>query len=204
MGPGNKKAAIVLASGVSKRFGPDNKLTMPLEGKSIIEKTIEHLEQSNIDEIITVTGHQGGLVRRALQNHNTIFIKNPDYSKGLGTSIHAGILSLGMDVGAALIVLGDMPFVDPETVNLLLGAHENRKGKLIFVPTYRRKRGNPVLWDKALFPELLSLRPGHGGKKIIKEKPEFVQEINVGDDGILIDIDLPKDLKWALSCMDAP
>jgi molybdenum cofactor cytidylyltransferase len=187
--------AIVLASGVSKRFGPGNKLTMSLSGKSIIEKTIERLEQSNIDGITTVIGYQGQLVRRALKNHNINFIENPDYSRGMGTSIHAGILSLGIDVGAALIVLGDMPFVDPETVNLLLRAHKNRTGKSVFVPTYNGKRGNPVLWDKDLFPELLSLRPGHGGKKFMKECPKFVQEINVCDDGILVDIDLQEDLK---------
>ncbi|MCH8321530.1 MAG: nucleotidyltransferase family protein [Proteobacteria bacterium] len=187
--------AIVLASGVSKRFGPGNKLIMSLSGKSIIEKTVERLEQSNIDEITTVIGYQGQLVRRALKNHNTTFIENPDYSKGMGTSIHAGILSLERDVEAALIVLGDMPFVDPETVNLLLRAHENKNEKLIFVPTYNGKRGNPVLWDKALFPELLSLKPGHGGNKIMKECPKFVQEINIYDDGILVDIDLHKDLK---------
>lgn len=195
MNLGRKRVAIVLASGVSKRFGPGNKLTISLSGKSIIEKTVERLEQSNIDEITTVIGYQGQLVRRALKNHNTIFIENPDFSKGIGTSIHAGILSLERDVGAALIVLGDMPFVDPETVNLLLRAHENKNEKLIFVPTHNCKRGNPVFWDKALFPELLSLRPDHGGKKIMKECPKFVQEINVCDDGILVDIDLHKDLK---------
>ncbi len=195
MGPGNKRVAIVLASGASKRFGPENKLLMSVGGKSIIEATIENLEQSNIDGIITVTGHQGGLVRRALQNHDTIFINNPDYARGQGTSIYAGILSLGIDFGAALIVLGDMPFVDPKTVNLLLRAHENSKGKLIFIPTYRHKRGNPVLWDKKLFPELLKLAPDQGGKKIFHENPEFVKEINVGSGGILVDIDLPKDLR---------
>lgn len=195
MEPGNKKVAIVLASGVSRRFGPENKLMMPIGGKSIIEATIENLEQSDIDGIITVTGHQGTVVRRALKNHDTIFIDNPDYAKGFGTSIHAGISSLGGDAGAALIVLGDMPFVEPETINLLLRAHENSQGKLIFIPTYRGKRGNPVLWDKTLFPELLKLAPDQGGKKVIRENPDFVKEIEVGSGGILVDIDLPKELK---------
>lgn len=195
MEPGNKKVAIVLASGVSKRFGSENKLMMPIDGKSIIEATIENLEQSDIDRIITVTGHQGGRVRRALKNHDTIFIDNPDYAKGFGTSIHAGISSLGVDVAAVLIVLGDMPFVGPKTINLILRAHENSKGKLIFIPTYRGKRGNPVLWDKTLFPELLKLASDQGGKKIFHENPEIVKEINVGSGGILVDIDLPKELK---------
>jgi len=191
--------AIVLASGVSRRFGPENKLTMPLKGKSLIEKTIEALEQSNIDEIITVIGHQGGRIQRALQNHDTIFIKNPDYSKGMGTSIHAGVSSLKGDAGAALVVLGDMPFVAPETINLLLRAHENSKKKLIFVPTYKEKRGNPVLWDRSLFSELLKFAPSHGGKRFIIDNPGIVQEVKVTDRGILVDIDLPKDLAQTLT-----
>jgi len=194
LNPSKKRVAIVLASGVSRRFGPKNKLTTLLKGKSIIEKTTEALEQSNIEEIVTVIGHQGGRIQRVLQNHDTIFIKNPVYAKGMGTSIHAGIASLKGDVGAALIVLGDMPFVAPETINLLLEAHENSKEHLIFVPTYKGERGNPVLWDNALFPELLKLAPGLGGKQLIIDHPEFVKEVNVSDRGILVDIDSQHDI----------
>ena len=53
------------------------------------------------------------------------------------------------------------------------------------------KRGNPFLWAARFIPEMFDIKGDVGAKPLIGEYPELVVEVEMQDDGVLIDVDTP-------------
>jgi molybdenum cofactor cytidylyltransferase len=121
-------------------------------------------------------------------------VHNPEYADGLSTSLRRGISALPDDIEGALVVLGDMPHVTTADMERVLSAFDPVEGREICVPVYRGKRGNPVLWSRRLFPEILELRGDVGARHFIGEYEDWVCEVDMPGPGVLTDVDLPEDL----------
>lgn len=186
-------AAIVLAAGRSTRFGA-NKLLQPLGGKPIIRHTVEAIVASKVDAVRVVTGNDADLVKAALADLPITFVDNLDFSTGLSASLICGVKSLPMNCDGAVVVLGDMPFLRPGVVDGLIDSFAPEVGRAICVPVYQGRRGLPVLWARRFFPEILQLKGDAGAKQLMALHGDLVYELEVGDDGIHIDIDTPEDL----------
>lgn len=148
-------------------------------------------EAAGVSRRFLVTGHEAAAVR-ALAGAAQV-IENPDYRLGLSTSIRAGLAALPDDVGAAFIMLGDMPRVRPETLERLVAACAVDPS-LAFVPVFEGRWGNPVLVRRALFPSLMQLHGDQGARKLLEASREVVREIPVDDPGVLADFDTPEAL----------
>jgi molybdenum cofactor cytidylyltransferase len=94
----------------------------------------------------------------------------------------------------ALIVLGDMPSVTPALLYTLIAAFDPGEGRAICVATHAGKRGNPVLWARRFFPEMMAIEGDVGAKHIMAANDELVCEVEAPDDAPLIDIDTKEDL----------
>jgi len=189
-------AAIILAAGRSTRMGLRNKLLAKLPGgETMIQRTAANVIASAASPVLVITGHQEKEIRAALAGQPLRFIHAPDYADGLAASLHTGIAALSTDIQAALICLGDMPLVPPATINRLLAAFDPAEGRDIIIPTYDGQRGNPVLWSRRFFPELLKLQGDAGARQILHLHMEHVVEIPVEDDTILRDFDTPETLE---------
>jgi molybdenum cofactor cytidylyltransferase len=129
-----------------------------------------------------------------LQGRPVSIVHNPDYEKGLSTSLRCGIAALPADADAALVCLGDMPKIEAGLLDRLIQAFNPVEGRAICVPTWRGKRGNPVLWGRQFFPEMAGLTGDVGAKHLMAEHPELVVEVAAGDDGVLADVDTPEAL----------
>ncbi|NQU61503.1 MAG: nucleotidyltransferase family protein [Rhodospirillales bacterium] len=186
-------AGIVLAAGLSKRAGPENKLLADVGGRPMIARVIETVGNSGLDPVIVVTGHQAVEVRRVIGGLGVQVQENPDYEQGMGTSIKCGIEALPGDIDGAVICLGDMPEIKPETIQRLVQAFDPNAGYGICVPVKDGRRGNPVLFGVEFFSSLRDLGGDHGGRKIIAAHPERVCEVAVDDEGVLVDYDAPKE-----------
>jgi molybdenum cofactor cytidylyltransferase len=186
--------AIVLAAGESRRMGPTNKLTVPVEGTPMVARVVDALEKSRVDRIVVVTGHEPGRIREALEGRNVELVHNQEYSEGIASSIRTGVAALGQDVDGALIALADMPCVGVEVLDRLIDAFTSDGELSIFIPVFGRKRGNPVLWSAEHFPELLALSGDVGGKVIWRRRSESICYVDVGSAAINIDIDTPEAL----------
>jgi len=186
-------AVVLLAAGRSSRMGPDNKLTLDFRGRPLVRWAAEAALASPAGELVVVTGHEAGLVREALAGIEARFVHNPDYADGLSTSLGAGLIALDGDVSGALIVLGDMPGVAAKDLERLIGTFDPEVGRAIIVPTYSGQRGNPVLWAKRFFPELMALQGDVGARHLIGEHGEHVAEVELGR-GVVADIDTPQAL----------
>ena len=187
-------AAIVLAAGWSARFGA-NKLLAPIEGKPIVRHAAEAALASRASPVVVVTGNTASAVTAALSGLVVEIVENQAFANGLSTSLKCGLRNVPADCDAAVILLGDMPFVRPALIDALIEAFDPANRRAICVPVRNRRRGNPVLWGRAFFPELLSLDGDAGAKRLMTRHEDVLYELEAGDDGPFIDIDTPEDLK---------
>src|SRR5687768_15832988 len=134
-------SAIVLAAGQGKRFGECKQLVR-LGDQTVLEHVLEPLRASKIDEIVVVLGAHAGAIQAEVQFEGERVILNPDHASGMSSSIHAGLRALSEDVEAVMIVLGDQPFIQRETLDLLIDASW-RHTEAAVVPVYNGLRGNP-------------------------------------------------------------
>ena len=103
--------------------------------------------------------------------------------------------ALPEDCDGAVILLGDMPDVSPALIDRLIAAFDPGEGRAICVATRHGKRGNPVLWARRFFPEMVAIEGDVGAKHLIAQYGELVCEVEADDDGPLIDIDTPQALE---------
>lgn len=185
----SRAAAVILAAGLSRRFAGENKLLAGAGGKSLIAITVGRALAQGFREVIVVTGYEDAEVRAALEGLPVRFAHNPDYAAGMGGSIAAGIAAVSQDCEAALIILGDMPAVKPETVTALIGGLNAYGEKTIAVPVHHGRRGNPVLWRRTWFADLQRLSGDIGGRPLIAAHGNAVLEVEADDPGIFFDID---------------
>jgi len=184
-------AAVVLAAGRSTRMGGPNKLTAEISGKPIARIAVEAALKSKADPVVVVTGHQRQAIMQALGDLPVRFVDNPDFAEGLSTSVKAGLSALPDDIDGAVVMLADMPQVDHVLIDKLIAAYDPDKGALVAVPVIAGKRGNPVLWSRRFFPELMTLEGDIGARHLIEKYSEAVAEVQVSGPGALIDVDTP-------------
>lgn len=172
-------------------MGDANKLLLPVDGTPMVARVVDALQQSRVQRVMVVTGHERKRIEEALSGRDVQFVHNPDYAEGIGASVRTGVASLGDDVDGALVGLGDMPWVSAEVINRLVDAFNSERELSIFIPMYGRKRGNPVLWGAQHFPELLTLTGDVGGKALFQRHPEAICYVDVESASVHIDVDTP-------------
>jgi molybdenum cofactor cytidylyltransferase len=190
-----KVAAVVLAAGRSTRMGGPNKMLAELGGKPLVRMVAEQALASKASPVIVVTGHQADEVEKALKGLNVTFVRNPDFASGLASSVKTGIGAVPTDAAGAMVCLGDMPLIDARLIDKLTGAFSPERGSLIVVPTCDGRRGNPVLWSRRFFGELMGLSGDIGGRHLVDHHSEAVVEVPVDGDGAFLDIDTPQVLE---------
>ena len=195
---GNRNvAAIILAAGRSTRMGGPNKLLAELGGKTLVRIVTEQALASKAQSVIVVTGHQAEQVEKALQGLKVKFVRNPDFAEGLASSVKAGIAAVAENADGAVICLGDMPLIDAHLIDRLIEAFAPDSGNLIAVPVSDNRRGNPVLWSRRFFHELMTLDGDIGARHLIVRHGEAVAEVPVEGFGAFLDIDTPQALEAA-------
>ena len=190
--------AIILAAGRSTRMGGPNKLLEKIDGKPLVRIVAEQALASRAESVVVVTGHQHERIEEALRGLDVGFVHNPDFAEGLATSLKAGIKAVPPSSGAALVCLGDMPLVDSKVLDRLIESFAPEKDGLIAIPVAEGRRGNPVLWSRRLFKELLTLEGDIGARHIIMKHNELVVEVPTTGVGVFLDVDTPEALADAL------
>ena len=171
------------------------KLLAEIGGMPIVRRGVEAALSSRAARVIVVTGHDAASVRDALRGLDVVIVHNPDYAEGLSTSLRKGIASVPVEMAAALVVLGDMPFVTPQLIDALSATQEANPEALIVVPVRNGQRGKPVLWHSSLFAELQGIEGDKGARELLSRHERNLVELSVSDDAVLIDIDTSEELK---------
>jgi molybdenum cofactor cytidylyltransferase len=187
-------AAVVLAAGRSTRMGGPNKLLAEIAHRPLVRIAAEAALASRAKPVIVVAGHQRSEVEKVLAGLPVEVVHNPDFADGLGTSVRAGIAAVPAEVDGAIVLLGDMPQVDARLIDRLIGAFDPDRGALVVVPTFEGKRGNPVLWSRRFFPDLMTIDGDVGARHLIGHYGEAVAEVPVEGKAALVDVDTPEAL----------
>jgi molybdenum cofactor cytidylyltransferase len=183
-------AAIVLTAGLSRRMG-QAKLLMPVGGRAIIRYVVESVLAGGVDSVWVVTGPDVEPIEAALAGFEVQIVVNPAPEEGQAGSVRTGIAALPPSVEAVLIALGDQPALAPSIIPALLAARR-ASPKLIVAPRYRDGQGNPVLFKREIFPELLRLTGDLGARPIIQKEPARVEWVDL-DLPMPPDVDTPDD-----------
>jgi molybdenum cofactor cytidylyltransferase len=192
---GRAIAAVVLAAGRSSRMGGPNKLLAEIGGKPLVRIVLDAVLASRARPVVVVTGHQRDKVEAALAGLSVKFVHNPHFADGLGTSLKAGIAALPADADGAIVCLGDMPQVDAALIDRLIGAFDPDHGALVVLPTIDGKRGNPVVWSRRFFPDLMAVEGDVGARYLIGRYTEAVAEVPLTGTAALTDVDTPEALE---------
>jgi molybdenum cofactor cytidylyltransferase len=190
---GPRIAALLLAAGKSSRMGT-NKMLEQIDGRPMVARTAQRLLSSRARPIVAVLGNEADAVDAALGRLPIERVVNPDYAEGLATSLIKGLGALPTDIDGVIVCLGDMPLITGRELDRLIGAFNPLEGRAIVVPTRRGKRGNPVLWSRQFFAEMMALSGDRGARQLIDEHADLVAEIEMDTDSVLTDIDTPEAL----------
>jgi molybdenum cofactor cytidylyltransferase len=188
-------AAVILGAGRSRRMAPHNKLLVQDKtGKTMIARVVDNVLSSNARPILVVTGHQAEQVEQAVGGRPVRYVHAEDYGDGLSASLKSGIAAVPPECAAAVVCLGDMPLVTGRMIDRLLSMYDPTEGRLIVLPTFRGKQGNPMLWDRRFFSEILQIGGDSGARFLVGKHAEFVCEVEMADDAVLRDFDTTESL----------
>jgi len=189
-------AALVLAAGSSAR-APGFKPLLPLGKGTVIEAAINVFSASGVEDIVVVTGHRADELAPMLDRLGVRQVRNETYQEGMFSSVLAGVKSLRPETDAFFLLPADMPLVRSHTITRLRKACLRTTADVIY-PVFQRLRGHPPLISANCIPAILSWdRPG-GLRSLLLRDEQTARNVDVMDEGILIDVDTAEDYQSAV------
>ena len=192
-------AAVVLAAGLSSRMGK-NKLRLELGGQTVLRRAVATAAAAGLSPILVVLGHQADRARVALAGLGCTPVVNPDYARGLNSSLRAGFRALPEGVAGAVAMLADMPFVTAPMIAALV-ERWRASGAPLAISTYGGVLAPPMLYGSALFSELCELDGEGGGKQVVKRHRGQAVEL-AWPAAALTDLDVPADVERARAALE--
>jgi molybdenum cofactor cytidylyltransferase len=192
--------AVILAAGQSSRFraggGADpTKLVAKLDGKPIVRRVVEAALAAKARPIVVVTGYARESVEAAIADCDVSIAFNPKFASGLASSLSVGLFSMPDDVVGAVVLLGDMPWIEPRLVDALIDAFVAGKGVRAALPVRQGRHGNPVVLGRELFEAAMGLKGDEGARRLIGAlNPEELAEVEASGLGVTLDVDTIEDL----------
>jgi molybdenum cofactor cytidylyltransferase len=182
-------AGIVLAAGASTRLGR-NKLFVELEGESLLRRAVRRVSSAGLDPVVVVLGHEADRARDELAGLSVVPVLNADYMQGVNSSVRAGIEAVS-EAAAAVVVLADMPFVTTAMIAALVERYRASTAPLV-ISDYGGVNAPPMLYDRSLFDELVSMQGEGCGKQVVKRHRDEALAVSWPADA-LTDLDVPED-----------
>lgn len=187
----SRVSAVILAAGESRRMGQP-KLLLPWGKTSVLGQVIETLSAAALAEMVVVTGGWRSAVEaeaaHLAQRWPVRTVFNPNYAGGeMLSSVQCGLRALPPECEAALIALGDQPQMQAWVVRKVVEAFA-QGGAALVIPSWRSRRGHPVLVARTFWNEILALSPPHTLRDLFTRLPITYVE---GDESILSDLDTP-------------
>jgi CTP:molybdopterin cytidylyltransferase MocA len=179
-------AGIILAAGESSRMGSPKAL-LEFRGETFLDRLIACFAAQCLP-VIVVVGHEPEVIRAGVRAPGkAVFVLNPEYQFGQFSSLRCGLRAVPPEAEGVIFTPVDHPNIEPATVTRLI-----ESGAAIAIPQYLGRHGHPVLFSRALIPELLSQPPDSEARTVFHRRQKEIRYIDVADAGILDDIDDPE------------
>lgn len=184
--------AIVLAAGASRRMGTAKAL-LPYGGRTFLEHILTTCRQAGLNPQVVTLGPDADKIINSIDLSSSTVVRNPDPATGPLRSLKLALGILNQTVDGALVWHVDRPQVSARTIQALLEAVQEGSAPIV-VPTYRGRRGHPVIFMRGVFDELLATPDELGARAVVRADPDRVTAVPVDDPAVLADVDTPEDL----------
>lgn len=183
--------SILLAAGLSRRFGKDNKLLADIDGVPMVRRTAQNLCNSKADRVIVVLGHEAQRVGAALNGLALETVLNDDYHNGQASSVRAGLRATRDDATGIMICLSDQPLLKAADYDALMDVFLEHPSKIV-VPLHEGKRANPVVLPGALQQEILKGDIKFACRSFIERNLNLVHLVEMNNPAYRADFDTPE------------
>lgn len=191
--PKSRLSCILLAAGMSKRMGAENKLLIEINGEPVIRRTTRLLLDYGMEEIVVVLGYQSEDVHAAIKDLPIHCVVNSDYEKGQMTSVHAGLTALTRETDGVMIFLADLLLITANDIRDIHASYEHQNANIL-VPQFQQIRGNPIIFSPVQRDSILSGEKNLGCRKLISNNPELVTVYVSTNDHVICDLDTPESM----------
>ncbi len=185
-------AAVVLAAGESSRMNGRVKQLLPWGEETLLRHAIEQTLEAGFVHVFVVLGYRADLISPTINDLPMDVIVNDRWSEGVASSVRAAVEALPGSIKAAIFVPSDQPGITAELLRRMADAYVNTGRRMIYA-TYGGMRGQPVLFDRSLFPELLGLRGDVGGRAVLRRHPDEAMAVEAEDELAGVDVDTWQD-----------
>lgn len=197
-------ASVILAAGESRRMGSP-KATLPMftteatPGKvTFLDHLVTLARHPRVGMLRVVLGANADKILRRVPLQPEWVVQNPNWKEGQLSSIQAALRSLpaGQTDGIILFLV-DHPLISQSVVDQLVSAFYSAKAPVV-IPTYRGKRGHPVVFSSSLYQELLSAPADTGARAVVWAHKGEVLEVETNEEGVVFNLNDPDSLRDAL------
>lgn len=180
---------VVMAAGNASRFG-ENKLSAAVDGKTLIQRSLDAVPSEQFDRVVVVTQYPE--IAALAKNYHFTAIENQHPDWGISHTISLGLQELS-DMDGVLFQVSDQPMLTRQSIAELVRCYRQHPHCIVALG-HHGVRGNPCLFPRRFFPELLELQEDHGGNTVIRrhEQDLLIYEVNALQ---LTDVDTPEALE---------
>lgn len=182
---------VVMAAGSARRFG-ENKLSAVIDGRSLMERTLDAVPGELFETTVVVT--QYDWVEALAGQRGFLPIRNDEPEKGLSRTIQLGLTALS-ELDGVLFLVSDQPWLKQETVAAEVRLFLENCEKIVAL-SHDGQRGNPCIFPKRFFPQLLTLEGDRGGSAVIRQHEDDLLLLET-DEIELRDIDTKEEFERA-------
>lgn len=187
-----KIAGVILSAGEGSRMGSVPKALLTLKGRPFIEIISHNMSLAGIDNIYTVIGYHGDVIKSHLSLKKETILINHTPELGQLSSLHVAIKHMAPEVSAIMVTLVDLPLIKIKTYSNLI-KEWSEKPDMIYIPVCNGRKGHPVIFPKKFFPELLNTPMNLGARAVVNSNQDSVIKCEYDDPGIFTDIDTEED-----------
>ncbi len=189
-------AALILSAGASSRMGRPKAL-LPYREGTFLEHLVEVTKDPRIGIRRVVLGAGAENIRTAAKLDASMVVLNPQWEQGQLSSVCAGIRNLeGISTDGIVLCPVDHPLVSARLVSELVEKFYEEK-KAIVLPTYKGRRGHPVIFSSRLYGELLASPAEMGARAVVWSHAADVLEVPTDEEGVVLNLNDPDMLKRA-------
>lgn len=193
---GGAIAGILLAAGTSSRMGR-NKLLFEVAGECLLRRSARLALEGGLSPLVVVLGHEPEKAWREIEDLPCRRALNPLYEQGINSSLKSGVMAVPPEPRAAMVLLADMPFVTPEMIAALIARYRATEAPLV-ISDYEGVNAPPMLYDRSLFSELLTMTGEGCGRQVVK-RHRHEAEVLAWPTAALADLDVPEDYEKFLA-----
>jgi molybdenum cofactor cytidylyltransferase len=194
-------AGVLLAAGTSSRMG-SNKMLFDLAGESVLRSAARRALAGGLSPLLVVLGHEAERSRQELEGLPCQTVVNPSYQQGITTSLQRGVATLPAAVAAVVVLLADMPFISAPMIAEVVARYRASSAPLV-ISDFAGVNAPPMLYDRCLFSELLSMTGEGCGRQVVK-RHRHEAEVIAWPTAALADLDVPADYSRLQGAAETP